>query len=290
MARLRGAFRKAGPVLTAPRVLLIAVAFLALAGVSLLAVFAWPSETLDASSVLAKSQDAKAQIAAQATEGQVLHYKTKEYLRQGPIASLVQEMRRDDFYVPESVSREMWSLVGPSGKIARMYGRMTDDAGNVVQEVTTEGNEVVSRAPASGAEERSSFPNRSVKDVARDAGAEAQRVEENVASGTAKVVGYGDAGGRKTIVLELGRQPEPQPEEPLPGMTTGGYSLPYTLDLAPVERIERMEVDAESFLPYRWWMVAVDADGDEYLISEVVTVAYDVLDATAVPAEALAAP
>jgi hypothetical protein len=267
---------------TRPSVLLLAVPLLAL-GVALMALNARPSDTLDASSVLAKSRDGKAQVAAQATEGKVLHYLMKEYLRQGPAAPIVQEMKKDDFYVPESVSTEAWFLVGPSGRIVRMYGRRTDDAGNVVQEVTTEGKEVVSRAPASGAEERTPLPDRSVQDIANDMGAEAQRLEENVAGDAAKVVGYGDVGGKKTIVLEVGRESEPQPEEPVAGATSGGYSLPFTLDLGAVQRIERLEVDAESFLPYRWWMVAVDAAGDEHLISEVVTVAYDVLDAAAAP-------
>jgi hypothetical protein len=278
-----------GRVLARRTMLLLALVSLAL-GIALLALNVWPSDTLDASSVLAKSRNAKAEIAAQATEGQVLHYLTKEYLRQGPVAPIVQEMEKGGFYVPESVSTEVWFLVGPSGKIVRMCGRRVDDAGNVVQEVTTEGNDVVARAPASGAEERTPLPDRSAQDIANDMGAEAQRLEKTVASGAAKILGYGSLGGKKTIVLELGREREPQAEKLAAGTTTGGYSLPYTLDLAAVQRVERMEVDAESFLTYRWWMVALDGAGNENLISEVVTAAYDVLDASAAPATLFTGP
>ena len=285
MASLHGMLQTAGR----PKLLLLTVTLLALVGLTLLAVFAWPSDTLDASSVLAKSQDAKAQIAAQAREGQLLHYKTKEYLRQGPIAPLVQEMQKDDFYTPESASREMWFLVGPSGKIVRMYGLMTDDAGNVVQKVTTEGSEVVSRSLLSDAEEHNALPDRSVQDMARDLGAQAERYEEAASSGAAKVVGHGDVGGKRTTILELDRKPAPKAaEESVAAGTDESYSLPYIDDLGAVEQIERIEVDAGTFLTYRWWMVAVDAAGEEQLISEVATVAYDVLEASAVPAEALA--
>jgi len=244
-----------------------------------LGVRSWPSDTLDAATVLAKSRDAEAEILAQATEGTVLYCEMKEYVRHGPAAPLVKELRKDDFYVPEWSRTEGWSLVGRSGRIMRVYSRVTDEDGRLVQETTTEGNEVVTRAPASGAEER--WPlDWSVEDMAADVGAHVRELEEDIGSAETKIVGYGDSGGNKTIIVELLRVEEPPPPEP----GVRGYTLPYTLDLDSVERVIREEVDAETFLPYRWWMVAVDAEGEEHLIWDLHMVYYEVVDPATVPA------
>jgi hypothetical protein len=240
----------------------------------------WPSGTLDAATVLAKSQAAEAEILAKATEGTVLHYGTEEYLRQGPAAPLVQELRKNDFYVPESVRTEGWSEVGPSGRIARVYGRMTDENGRLVQEVTTEGNEAVTRAAASGAEER--WPlDWSVEDMTADVAGHARQLEQEMGADAVRIVGYGDRDGNKTVILELNRVEEPEPPEP----DVRGYTLPYTLDLDSVERVMREEVDAGTFFPYRWWMVAVDSAGQEHLVWDIQTVVYEVLEPGAVPPE-----
>jgi hypothetical protein len=240
----------------------------------------WPSDTLDAATVLANSHDAEAEILTKATEGTVLHYETKEYLRQGPAAPLVQELRKNDFYVPEWVRTEGWSQVGSSGRITDVYGRMTDEKGGLVQEMTTEGGDVVTRALASGAEQR--WPlDWSVEDVAADVAGHARQLQQETGSDAARIVGYGDRDGKKTVILELHRVEEPDPPDP----DVRGYTLPYTLDLDSVERVMREEVDAETFLPYRWWMVAVDAAGEEHLIWDIQTVVYEVLEPGAVPAE-----
>jgi len=240
----------------------------------------WPSDTLDAATVLAKSDEAEAGILTKATKGTVLHYETKEYLRQGPAASLVQELRKNDFYVPESFRTEGWSQVGTAGRIARVYGRMTDGDGRLVQEVTTEGSEIVSRAAVSGAEERSQL-DWSVEDVAANVTAHVRELEAEMDSDAASIVGNGDRDGKKTVILELQRVEEPAP----PGPDVKGYTLPYTLDLDSVERVTREEVDAATFLPYHWWVVAVDSAGEEHLIWDIQTVVYEVLEADAVPPE-----
>jgi hypothetical protein len=245
-----------------------------------LGVRSWPSDTLDAATVLASSRDAQAQILAQATEGTVLHYQTEEYLRQGAAAPLVQVLRKDGFYVPEWIRTEGWSQVGPSGRIARVYGRMTNKDGRLVQEMTTEGNEVVTRAPASGAEER--WPlDWSVEEMAANVAAHAWELEDKLGSETAKIVGYDNRDGKKTVILELLREEEPEP----PDADVRGYALPYTVDLDSVERVIREEVDAETLMPYRWWVVAVDAAGEEHLIWDVQTMVYEVLEPGAVPPE-----
>jgi hypothetical protein len=270
--------------LSLTRLVLLVAALGVIAVAAFLGMRSWSSDSLDAATVLARSRDAEAEILAQATEGKVLHYQMKEYLRQGPAAPLVQEMRKDDFYVPESTLTEMWSQVGPSGRIARVYGRMTDEEGRMVQEVTTEGNEVVTRAPASGAEER--WPlDWSVEDVAHGIAAEARKLRESIDTDRAKIVGYGNIGGKKTIILELRRWPEPEAEPTDADVHTGGYALPYTLDLASVKRVERTGIDADTFVPCRWWMVAVDSAGQEQILWDVQTVVYEVLDPAAVPAE-----
>ena len=239
-----------------------------------------PSDTLDAATVLARSRDAEAEILAQATEGTVLYSEMKEYVRHGPATPLVKELRKDDFYVPEWSRTEGWSLVGRSGRIMRVYSRVTDEDGWLVQETTTEGNEVVTRAPASGAEER--WPlDWSVEDIAGAVGRDVRELGGRIGRGTAKIVGYGGSGGKNTVIVELHRFEEPEPPEP----DVEGYTLPYTLDLGSVERVIREEVDAETFVPYRWWMVAVDSAGEEHLVWDLQMVFYEVVDPATAPAE-----
>ena len=245
-----------------------------------LGVRSWPSDTLDAATVLARSRDAEAEILAQATEGTVLYSEMKEYVRHGPATPLVKELRKDDFYVPEWSRTEGWSLVGRSGRIMRVYSRVTDEDGWLVQETTTEGNEVVTRAPASGAEER--WPlDWSVEDIAGAVGRDVRELGGRIGRGTAKIVGYGGSGGKNTVIVELHRFEEPEPPEP----DVEGYTLPYTLDLGSVERVIREEVDAETFVPYRWWMVAVDSAGEEHLVWDLQMVFYEVVDPATAPAE-----
>lgn len=257
---------------------------LAGSGIIVAAVFlgvrSWPSDTLNAATVLASSRDAQAEILAQATEGTVLYCEMEEYLRQGPAAPLVEERRKNDFYVPEWSRAEMWSLVGPAGRIVRVYSRVSDAQSRLVQETATEGREVVTRDAASGAEERSPL-DWSVKDIAADVGADVRELQEDVATGEARIIGYGGSGGSKTIIVELLRVEEPEAAGP----DVTGYTLPYTVDLEPVERVIRQEVDAETFVPCRWWMVAVDSAGGEHLVWDLHMVYYKVVDPATAPAQ-----
>ena len=269
--------RLAKPSLTWAVVVLLLVGVV---GAAAFAVRSWPSDTLDAATVLARSRDAEAEILAQATEGTVLYSEMKEYVRHGPAAPLVKELRKDDFYVPEWSRTEGWSLVGRSGRIMRVYSRVTDQDDRLVQETTTEGNEVVTRAPASGAEER--WPlDWSVEDIAGAVGRDVRELGGRIGRGTAKIVGYGGSGGKNTVIVELHRFEEPEPPEP----DVEGYTLPYTLDLGSVERVIREEVDAETFVPYRWWMVAVDSAGEEHLVWDLQMVFYEVVDPATAPAK-----
>jgi hypothetical protein len=248
-----------------------------------LGVRSWPSDTLDAATVLARSGDAEANLLARATEGKVLHFAAAYYIRHGPADPLVREMSGDS-YVPESIRTELWSQVGPSGRIATVYSRVTDEDGRLVQEVTTQGNEIVNRTAASGAEER--WPlDWSVKDIARRVGAGAREIEEEIGGGTGKIAGYSESGEQKSIIVELRREREPPPPEE----GVRGYSLPYTLDLASVERVQRIQVDAETFMPFREWWVAVDAAGNEHPIEESVILANEILEPADVPPDVFGA-
>ena len=269
-------------ILTRPKVLLVALVAVALAATAVLALRSWPSDTLDAASVLSKSHDAQAKILAEATEGKVFHYAMRGFRRHGPADPLIRKMS-DEWYLPESYHQELWTQVGPAGKITRVHSETADDQGNLLQEAMDEGETVVIRDVASGAEERLPL-YATVEGIAGAVGKGVRDLEEKIDSGGAKILHYGSIDGKRTIVLEQRREPEPSVPEPAPGSFSTGYSLPYTLDLGSVERIERVEIDAETFLPVHSWWVAVDAEGNEYLIEEWVLLANEILDPSAVPA------
>ena len=261
---------------------LCTAALVAVAAVAVLALRSWPSDTLDAASVLSKSRDAQAKILDEATEGKVFHYATREFRRHGPGDPLIRRMS-EEWYLPESYHHDLWTQVGPEGKIARVHSLVTDDQGNLVQEATEEGETVVIRDIASGAEERLPLST-TVESIARSVGEGVRDLEEKMDSGAVKIVGRGNVDGKKTIVLEWPPEPEPPVPEPPPGSYGSGYSLPYTVDLASIERINRLEIDAETYLPLHSWWVAVDAEGNEHLIEEWVVVANEIIDPAAVPA------
>ena len=269
-------------VLTRPKVLLLALAVVAVAAAAVLALRSWPSNTQDAASVLSKSREAEAKILDEATEGKVFHYATREFRRHGPADPLIRKMS-DEWYLPESCHHDLWTQVGPAGKITRVHSLVTDDQGNLLQEATEEGETVVMRDVASGAEERLPLST-TVESIARGVGEGVRDLEEKMDSGAVKIVGRGNVDGKKTIVVEWPPEPEPPVPGPAPGTYGSGYSLPYTEDLASIERIRRLEIDAETYLPLHSWSVAVDAEGNEHLIEEWAVVANEIVEPAAVPA------
>jgi hypothetical protein len=274
--------RLAKPSLTWAVVVLVLVGVI---GITVaFAVHSWPSGTLDARTVLAKSRDAEAKLLAEATEGKVFHQVDRVYRRHGPAAAQIRAMS-DEWYLPESYWHELWVEVGGGGKIGRVYGSLRDDQGGILLEIRTVGGEAVTRDVATGAEERWLLELR-VEDIADYVGAGVRGIEQQIADGSAIIVGYGDIGGRKTIILEVSRRPEiqvPQAESGGQGYSIG-YSIPYTVDLNGVERVRRTEVDSETFFsPSRWSVVVIDADGKEHLVEERTTVTFEILDRTDVP-------
>lgn len=256
----------------------IVLAVLGVAAAVTFAVRSWPSGTLDAATVLAKSQEAEARILAEATEGKVFHLVDTVYRRHGPAAARIRAMS-EDWYLPESYRQELWVEVGRGGKISRARGFVRDDEGSILQEIRTAGDEVVTRDVATGTEER--WPLQlSVEDVAHAAKMSVQTIEEEIASGSANIVSHGSVDGSRTIILEVSRQPEiraAQPESEGEGYSIG-YSLPYTADLDAVERVKRTEIDSGTFLPFRWSVVVIDAAGNEYLVEEKERVAFEILE------------
>jgi len=237
---------KRGPSWRTAMVIVFGV--LGLAAAVSFAVRSWPSGTLDAATVLAKSQEAEARILAEATEGKVFH------------------------------------LVDTVYKISRARGFVRDDEGSILQEIRTAGDEVVTRDVATGTEER--WPLQlSVGDVAHAAKMSVQTIEEEIASGSANIVSHGSVDGSRTIILEVSRQPEiraAQPESEGEGYSIG-YSLPYTADLDAVERVKRTEIDSGTFLPFRWSVVVIDAAGKEHLVEEKQRVAFEIVERAEVP-------
>jgi len=271
-------------LLTRPKVLLLLLALgaVALAAAAVLALRSWPSDTQDAASVLSRSREAEQRILDEATEGKVFYYATREFRRHGPGDPLIRKMS-DEWYTPEWSRHDLWTQVGPAGKITRVHSLVTDDQGNLIQEATEEGETVVMRDIASGAEERLPLST-TVESIARNVGEGVRDLEEEMDSGAVTIIGHGNVDGKKTMVLEWPPEPEPPVPGPAPGTFGSGYSLPYTEDLASIQRIRRLEIDAETFLPLHSWSVAVDAEGNEHLIEEWVSVANEILDPAAVPA------
>jgi len=264
--------------------MVIVFGVLGLAAAVSFAVRSWPSDTLDVATVIARSQEAEAIMLAEATEGKAIHLVDTVYRRHGPAAARIRAMS-DDWYLPESYQGEVWIEIGGGGKISRVYGSVADEEGTIYQEIRSAGDEVVTRDVATGAEHRTPL-DMSVKDMADSVRRGAQAMEERLAEGSATIVGYGDIAGRKTIILELSQRPEIPPAQPgSEGQEySTGYSIPYTLDLNGVERVERTEVDSETFsFPSRWSVVVIDADGREHLVEERTMVTFEIVDAGEVP-------
>ena len=273
--------RLAKPSLTWAVVVLLLVGVV---GAAAFAVRSWPTDTLDAATVLARSRDAEAKILAEATEGKAIHLVDTIYRRHGPAAAQIRAMI-DEWYLPESYEGEVWVQIGSGGKISEVYGAVTDEEGTIYQQIRTVGDEVVTQDLAGGVEHRTPL-GLSVEDIARSVGMGVRRTEEQIDSGAATIVGQGEITGRETVILEMSRRsevPAPQAESGGQGFSFG-YSIPYTADLNAVERVKRLEVDRETFFyPSRWSVLVVDAAGREHLVEERTTVTFEILDRTDVP-------
>jgi len=258
----------------------ILLALLAAAAGALLALRIWPSGELTASEVVARSQAAEEEVLAQLTKGKVLYMRDEVYRRHGPAASLIRQMS-SEWYLPERYVHELWLEVGPGGKFSHARGSLRAETGEVLQDITTVGTEVITRDVASGAQEASPL-ELSVEDLASRMGMSIELRKEQVESGTAVVTGGGRIDGRATLVVEETMPSPPKMADVADGHAQG-YSIPYTQDIDAVRWLRRTEVDRESLLALRWSVVAVDAAGTEIIVEEKYRAAFAVVDQSEMP-------
>jgi len=253
----------------------VLLALLAAAAGVLLALRIWPSGELTASEVVARSQAAEEEVLAQLTKGKVLYMRDEVYRRHGPAASLIRQMS-SEWYLPERYVHELWLEVGPGGKFSHVRGSVRGETGEVLQDITTVGAEVITRDIASGAEFRTPLQV-SIEDIATAMRMSIELRREQVQSGTAVVTDGDRIDGRGTLVVEEAI-PGPAKIADVREGDTSGYSIPYVEDIEPVRWLRRTEVDSESFLPLRWSLVVVDAANQETVVEQKQRTVFDVLD------------
>ena len=260
----------------------VLLALLAAAAVVVLALRAWPSDDLTAPEVLARSQAAEEEVLAQLTEGKVLHLRDEVYRRHGPAASLIRAMS-SEWYLPERYVHELWLEVGPGGKFSHVRGSVRGETGEVLQDITTVGTEVITRDIASGAEFRTPLQV-SIEDIATAMRMSIELRREQLESGTAVVTGEGKIDGRPTLIVEETMPAPPKMADVADGQAQG-YSIiiPYTQDIDAVRWLRRTEVDSESFLALRWSVVVVGSAGREIVLEEKYRAAFTVVEPSAMP-------
>jgi hypothetical protein len=254
---------------------LVPLVIAATASVLALALRPWPSDDLDAARVVASSQTAEEEVLAQLTEGKALHQKVVVYTRHGAAATVIRE-RATEWYLPERHVSELWLEAGPKGKIVRVSGWVKSDSGDLLQEITTAGTEVITRDVASGKEWRSSLAGLSAPAAASRIAELRAALLEGMDTGKAVVSGHGRIGERNTVILDE----ETEPPDPIQGE---GYSLPYIEDIRPVMLVQRTEVDEETFRFLRWSAIAVDSQAVEYVVEQSDRVVFEIVDSSEVP-------
>ena len=236
----------------------------------------WPSDGLNPTTVLARSQAAEEEVLAQLTEGKVLYLRDEAYARQGPAASAVREIC-SEWCLPERYVHELWLEVGRGGKITRVRGWVKSETGQLLQDITTVGSEVITQEVASAAEFRTPL-RLSVEDIASSMRMSADFRAQQLSTGAATISGRSLIGERATIILD-----ESIPLPPASDNVGDGYSIPYVQDIKPVSLLRRIEVDSASFLPMRWSVIAVDRQGKEHVIETKTREAFEVVDRSEVP-------
>ncbi|HET9476117.1 MAG TPA: hypothetical protein VFP63_01375 [Dehalococcoidia bacterium] len=238
----------------------------------------WPSDGLTTTDALARSQVAEDEVLAQLTEGKVLHQKVLSYTRQGDAAATVRT-RSTEWYLPERYISELWLEAGPNGQIAHVRGQVKGASGEVLQDITTVGAEVVTRDLESGAEARTPLEGLLVAEAVGRAAALKATMQAEVAAGKAAIASEGLLDGRRTMKIDQ------QLEVPRP-IEGEGYALPYVEDIPGIRELRRRtDVDAQTFMPLRWSIIAVDTQDVEYVIEEFHRVAFEVIERSQVPVE-----
>jgi len=241
----------------------------------------WPSDGLDAETVLAQAKAeeraGEEEVLAQLTEGKALHQVHARYDRHGPAAEVIREIATE-WYLPERIVNETWEEVGPGGMLTRVRGWAKDENGVVLQDIYTVGGEVVTKDVASGAEERR--PLRwSVEDLKAAIQRDRQFLDEAMLRGDAVI----SSRNAEVIVIDQELAPLPQPAA-YSDSRGGGYSIPYTHDIQASRWMKRTEVDAKTSRFLRSSTVLVDASGQERVVQEWQPIVFEVVDANQIPA------
>jgi len=259
------------------RVLLLLALVLLVAAVAVtVGVRTWPSGGLDAGTVLARAEGQEDAVFAQLTEGKALHEVDTRYRRQGPAADQIRQMTTE-WYLPERTVGEMWFEVGPGGAVTRVRGWVKDENDAVLQDISTVEGEVVTKDVASGAEMRR--PLTSVEKIRASVQRSREFLDQALLRGKAVV----SSQNAQTITVDQGLAlPEPEPTL-APNSFSQGYSIPYTKDIEAVRRLSRTEVDAKTSRFLRWCVILVDAAGQERVVEEWQSIAFQVVDASEVP-------
>ena len=262
---------------TMKKVMLL-LTFVVAAGVAavVLGVRNWPSEGLDAETVLAQAQAQEDGVLAQLTEGKALHQVDVVYRRYGPAAGLIREMTTE-WYLPERYAHELWLEIGSAGVVTQARGWVRDEHGVLLQDISTVGAEVVTKDVASGAETRLPL-SLSVEDIKANLQGARRSLDEAVLRGDAAITERSPR-----LVLEQQLPPPTPAPTAAPGSLSRGYSIPYLEDISTSGWISRTEVDPNTFAVSRSSIVVVDTAGQEHVVEEWQTMVFEIVDGGQVP-------
>lgn len=252
--------------------LIIAVAVVAV----VLGVRNWPSDGLDAETVLAQAKAQEDGVLAQLHEGKALHQVDAVYRRYGPAAELIKQMTTE-WYLPERYVHEVWFEVGEEGKITQVWGSVKDENGKQLQEIRTVGRQVVTKDVASGAETRLAL-SLSTNDIKENLQKARESLDGAVLRGDAIIT-------RRAPVLTI----EQELSVPKSGSSSTadslsqGYSIPFVEDIEASRWISRMEVDPATFAISSSSSILLDTAGEEHVVEQWQRMAFEIVDAEQVP-------
>ena len=195
-------------------------------------------------------------------EGKTLHLRTEVYVRYGPKAAEIRTRNRD---VPETTVSESWWQMGPRQTIIRYFARQTDaSSGDVLQETSFEPELAFTKDSRTGAVLSSVVPSGPAQLTAPRERAE--RLQRDLANGFALIL---EESASKVVVQYR--------EIVTPEDDSTGYSLPYILDLEPVEVITTLTLSGEGIV-LESTLHVLTKSGQKILVASRLTTVVEVLD------------
>ncbi len=202
------------------------------------------------------------------TPGTSLHIRMEMFNRHGSAAS---EIATIPWAMPETIVVDM--RVGPIDDVGIFTGRnaiVKDGVGNIVQEVSTIGEEVVYRDIRLGEERRLPWVPMSAAGYLQAVSDTAQRLLEEGWN----LVSYGTWDDRETVILQkLSTWTGITPED-----GARSINIPYTLDLQPKKVLHRMEIVLDNPLLHSEQTWVIDQQGDKILVGEERWILVEVVD------------